>query len=60
MNDSLITEITLECLMNKNQYAKRVSEQSVTTKKDTIRKDKKFYKKRIFDLTKKLLNQIVF
>jgi hypothetical protein len=42
--------------MNKNQYAKRVSEQSVTTKKDTIRKDKKFYKKRIFDLTKKLLN----
>jgi len=56
MNDSLITEITLECLMNKNQYAKRVSEQSVITKKDTIRKDKKFYKKRIFDLTKKLLN----
>jgi hypothetical protein len=56
MNDDLITEITLECLMNKNQYAKRVSEQSITTKKDTIRKDKKFYKKRIFDLTKKLLN----
>lgn len=55
MNDGLITEITLECLMNKQQYAKHVG-QNTTTKKDSIRKDKKFYKKRIFDLTKKLLN----
>jgi hypothetical protein len=55
MNDELITEITLECLMNKQQYAKHIS-QNTTSKKDSIRKDKKFYKKRIFDLTKKLLN----
>jgi len=55
MNDELITEITLECLMNKQQYAKHIS-QNTTSKKDSIRKDKRFYKKRIFDLTKRLLN----
>jgi hypothetical protein len=55
MDDQLITEITLECLMNKQQYAKRIGQNS-PAKKDSIRKDKKFYKKRIFDLTKKLLN----
>jgi hypothetical protein len=55
MDDQLITEITLECLMNKQQYAKHCG-QNTTTKKDSIRKDKKFYKKRIFDLTKRLLN----
>jgi hypothetical protein len=41
--------------MNKQQYAKHIGQQT-TTKKDSIRKDKRFYKKRIFDLTKKLLN----
>ena len=55
MDDNLITEITLECLMNKQQYAKRVG-QNIPAKKDSIRKDTKFYKKRIFDLTKRLLN----
>ena len=55
MSDQLITEITLECLMNKCQYAKHIG-QSTQTKKDTIKKDKKFYKKRIFDLTRRLLN----
>ena len=55
MEDQLITEITLECLMNKQQYANHINKSSVTIK-DTIRKDKKFYKKRIFDLTRKLLN----
>jgi hypothetical protein len=55
MNDQRINEITLECLMNKQQYAKHIGQSSVTTK-ESIRKDKKFYKKRIFDLTKKLLN----
>jgi hypothetical protein len=55
MDDHLITEITLECLMNKQQYAKHVG-QNIPAKKDSIRKDTKFYKKRIFDLTKRLLN----
>jgi hypothetical protein len=55
MNDQLISEITLECLMNKQQYAKHIG-QNATKKKDSVRKDKKFYKKRIFDLTKRLLN----
>ena len=55
MNDQLINEITLECLMNKQQYAKHIGK-SCTITKESIRKDKRFYKKRIFDLTKKLLN----
>lgn len=55
MDDQLITEITLECLMNKQQYAKHRG-LNTDAKKDSIRKDKKFYKKRIFDLTKRLLN----
>lgn len=55
MCDQLISEITLECLMNKQQYAKHIG-QNATIKKDSIRKDKRFYKKRIFDLTKRLLN----
>jgi len=55
MNDQLINEITLECLMNKQQYAKHIGKSSTVTK-ESIRKDKRFYKKRIFDLTKKLLN----
>jgi hypothetical protein len=55
MTDQLITEITLECLMNKQQYEKHIGK-SDTVYRDTIRKDKRFYKKRIFDLTKKLLN----
>jgi hypothetical protein len=55
MTEQLISDITLECLMNKQQYAKHIG-QSSQTKKDSIRKDKKFYKKRIFDLTRRLLN----
>jgi hypothetical protein len=41
--------------MNKQQYAKHIGKSSIVTK-ESIRKDKRFYKKRIFDLTKKLLN----
>jgi hypothetical protein len=55
MTDNNITEITLECLMNKQQYAKHL-QSSFSTKKDSIKKDKRFYKKRIYDLTRKLLN----
>lgn len=55
MADQLISEITLECLMNKNQYAKYVGKTNTETK-SSIKKDVKFYRRRIFDLTKKLLN----
>jgi hypothetical protein len=59
MSDNLISEITIEYLMNKNQYAKYITNKSnngsVSTS-NSIRKDKKFYKKRIYDLTKQLIN----
>jgi len=55
MADQLISEITLECLMNKNQYAKYIGKTNTETK-TSIKKDIKFYRRRIFDLTKKLLN----
>jgi len=55
MADQLISEITLECLMNKNQYAKYIGKTN-TENKTSIKKDIEFYRRRIFDLTKKLLN----
>jgi hypothetical protein len=55
MTEQMISEITLEYMMNKEQYAKYIGKNNIN-KKDSSRKDKKFYKKRIIDLTKKLLN----
>ena len=52
MSDNLINEITLDCLMNKEQYQKYISRKN--TKKENI-KDVKFYRKRIYYLTKELL-----
>ena len=59
MSDNFISEITLEYLMNKDQYAKYImnkSNNSSTSTSNSNRKDKKFYKKRIYDLTKQLIN----
>ena len=59
MSDNFISEITLEYLMNKDQYAKYILNKSNTSSNsssNSIRKDKKFYKKRIYDLTKQLIN----
>ena len=59
MSDNLISEITIGYLMNKDQYAKYIMNKSnngSTTSSNSIRKDKKFYKKRIYDLTKQLIN----
>ena len=41
--------------MNKEQYAKYI-EQNKPVNKDKYQKEKKFYKKRIYDFTKKMLN----
>jgi hypothetical protein len=50
-----VDEVTLECLMNKEQYGKHVRNMpTVQTKVNNS--DRKFYKKRIYDLTKQLLN----
>ena len=50
-----VDEVTLECLMNKEQYGKHVRKMpAIPTKVNNS--DRKFYKKRIYDLTKQLLN----
>lgn len=55
MTDKIITEVTLECLMNKENYEKYRLKTCEKTSSSN-RKDKKFYRKRIYDLTKKMLN----
>ena len=52
MSDNLINEITLDCLMNKEQYNKYIAKKNL--KRETI-KDIKFYRKRIYYLTKEML-----
>jgi hypothetical protein len=52
MSENLINEITLDFLMNKDQYKKYILQKS--SKKEHI-KDIKFYRKRIYYLTKELL-----
>jgi hypothetical protein len=53
--EDFVSGITLECLMNKDQYAKYLVQKTPTIK-NGLKKDKKFYRKRIFDLTKQLLS----
>lgn len=50
-----ISELTLEYLMNKEQYEKYLVQRNPKTKSNN-KKDKKFYRRRIFDLTKQLLS----
>ena len=51
------SEITLECLMNKSTYLKYMKNQNIEENKTkTNLKDRKFYKKRIYDLTKQLMH----
>ena len=54
MTDKKIKEMTLEYLMNKESYEKYRVQSSPKTNASND-KDKKFYRKRIYDLTKKLL-----
>jgi hypothetical protein len=57
MTENIISALTLECLMNKSQYAKYLSQsEGKPNNKIVNKKEKKFYKRRIFDLTKQLLN----
>jgi hypothetical protein len=48
--------MTLKYLMNKDQYLKHVNGEKERT---MSKRDRKFYRKRIFDLTKRLLNNEV-
>lgn len=52
MNQEYINQITLDCLLNKGQLNNYINNE---ISKSINRKDKKFYRKRIFDLTKCLL-----
>jgi hypothetical protein len=49
-----VDQLTLECLMNTNQYSLHMKKQP--TSKKINNGDRKFYKKRIYDLTKQLLH----
>jgi len=52
MSESLINQITLDYLINKDLYAKCVTKQVVH---ENTKKDKRFYRKRISSLIKELL-----
>ena len=52
MSEAFLNQVTLDCLLNKNMYNKHLLAER---KKIINKRDKKFYKRRIFDLTKELL-----
>lgn len=52
MTQEYINQITLDCLINKEQFNKHINNK---VNKSLNKKDKKFYRRRIFDLTKSLL-----
>jgi len=52
MSENIIHQITLDCLVNKEVYEKM---QHLKREKNVNRKDKKFYRKRILNLTRELL-----
>jgi len=52
MTSGIVDQITLECLMNKETYTKLMSHKTVVEERS---KDRKFYRKRISNLTKELL-----
>lgn len=54
MSESFINQVTLDCLLNKHQYNKYLLNK---TSRTSNRKDKKFYRKRIFSLSKELLSK---
>lgn len=54
MSDNFVNQITLDCLINKEQYNKCVQNK---ISKIVCRQEKKFYKKRLVDLTKDLLSK---
>jgi hypothetical protein len=54
MSDNLVNQITLDCLTNKEQY-NRCLQNKIS--KIVCRQEKKFYKKRLVDLTKDLLSK---
>jgi hypothetical protein len=52
MSEAFLNQVTLDCLLNKNMYNKHLLAEK---KKITNKKDKKFYRRRIFNLIKEIL-----
>lgn len=50
----IITQITLDCLLNKDQYSKYLNS-TMSKTMESSKRDRKFYKRRILQLTKDLL-----
>jgi hypothetical protein len=53
MSQSLVNQITLDCLLNKEIMGKHLMKQR---EKQTNKEDLKFYRKRIFNLFKEMIN----
>ena len=56
MSEEFINQVTLNCLMNKDQYNKYVKNNTIKLPNSVNKKDKKFYKKRIYNIIKQLLS----
>jgi len=56
MSEEFVHQVTLNCLMNKDQYNKYVTNNTIKLPNSVNKKDKKFYKKRIYNIIKQLLS----
>ena len=54
-NNKVVDELSLEYFLNKDTYGKYLEKYSIE-KKNNFKKEKRFYRKRIYDITKQLLN----
>jgi hypothetical protein len=55
-NNKIINDLSLEFFLNKETYSKHLEKRSAESKKE-YKKDKRFYRKRIYELTKQLINE---
>ena len=56
MSEEFVNQVTLNYLMNKDQYNKYVTNNTIKLPNSVNKKDKKFYKKRIYNIIKQLLS----
>lgn len=54
-NNRFVDDLSLEYFLNKETYGKHLEKRTSESKRE-YRKDKRFYRKRIYDLTKQLIN----
>jgi hypothetical protein len=57
MSDNFINQLTLDCLMNKDQYKQHVQSK---IQRSIGKEERRFYRKRILDLTRDLLSKPSF